>query len=79
MPLASAIDNSGYIFYAVLAHKDSSFKPLDLIKLPEAKTARCRFIIDEESVKADLTFTQPRFLLILETFHQLETEREKNK
>ena len=64
MPLASAIDSSGYIFYVALAHKGGSIKPLDLIKEPEAKTARCRYTVNEESVKVEPNFTDLDPILI---------------
>ena len=56
---ASAVDNSGYIFYASLADTDGICKHLEIAKKPGAKTARCRFTVNEESVKAGLTFTYP--------------------
>lgn len=56
MPLPS-VENSGYIFYVSLAHHNDIVKHLDLVKAPRAKTVRCRFTVNEESVKAGLTFT----------------------
>lgn len=46
---ASAVDNSGYIFYASLADTDGICKHLEIAKKPGAKTARCRFTVNEES------------------------------
>lgn len=57
MTLASAVDNSGYIFYVSLAHTDGICQHLNLVKEPGAKAEKCRYTIDEESVKAGLTFT----------------------
>ena len=56
---ASAVDNSGYIFYASLGHTDGICEHLDIAKKPGAKTARCWLTVNEESVKAGLTFTYP--------------------